>query len=350
MKHDHHHRILGCLLGTAVGDALALPMEGMSRNRVRRFMGQRELRHRLFFGRGMFSDDTEHTLMVAIAWLQNPEDPAAFQRSFAWSLRWWLAALPAGVGMATARAVIKLWLGFSPSHSGVRSAGNGAAMRSAILGALLTDRPEQRRHFVLVSCRLTHTDPRAEEAGLLVAEAAALAVQGVDSKTVLENLRPLVSSEDMHMRFGKLEEALQAELSVLEYAASIGCDQGVSGFAPNTVAVALYAWLKHRGDFAQMITQVIRCGGDTDTVAAIAGGISGSEVGESGIPDQWLKNLRDCPRSVGYIRAVAKALSQRWGGGLVEKPQLYWPLVLPRNMVFLLIVVAHGFRRLFLPR
>lgn len=64
MKRDMHAPILGCLLGTAVGDALGLPSEGMSRMRIaRRWKG---LRHRLVFGRGMFSDDTEHTLMYPI--------------------------------------------------------------------------------------------------------------------------------------------------------------------------------------------------------------------------------------------------------------------------------------------
>ena len=41
--------------------------------------------------------------------------------------------LPAGVGLATARACLKLWLGFSPERSGIYSAGNGPAMRSAVL-------------------------------------------------------------------------------------------------------------------------------------------------------------------------------------------------------------------------
>jgi ADP-ribosyl-[dinitrogen reductase] hydrolase len=88
--------ILGSLLGTAVGDALGLPYEGMSRQRVRAFG---EVRHRLFAGRGMLSDDTEHALMLAAALQVHSDDVDAFQRAFAWNLRWWLLALPAGVGL-----------------------------------------------------------------------------------------------------------------------------------------------------------------------------------------------------------------------------------------------------------
>jgi ADP-ribosylglycohydrolase len=52
-------KIAGVLLGTVVGDTLGLPAEGMSRQRIqRRWRG--EWRHRLFFSRGMMSDDTEH--------------------------------------------------------------------------------------------------------------------------------------------------------------------------------------------------------------------------------------------------------------------------------------------------
>ena len=57
-----------------------------------------------------------------------------FGRDLARQLRWWLLGLPAGVGKATARAGVKLWLGFSAEHSGIFSAGNGPAMRSQVMG------------------------------------------------------------------------------------------------------------------------------------------------------------------------------------------------------------------------
>ena len=58
--------ISGCLLGTALGDALGLPYEGLSRRRALRLLGRPD-RFRFNFGRGMVSDDTEHTCMVAQA-------------------------------------------------------------------------------------------------------------------------------------------------------------------------------------------------------------------------------------------------------------------------------------------
>ncbi|MES2736534.1 MAG: ADP-ribosylglycohydrolase family protein [Verrucomicrobiota bacterium] len=340
--------ILGCLLGTAIGDALGLPTEGMSRKRAMRFH-QPLLGHRLFFGRGMFSDDTEHTLMAATALMRHPHDPAAFQRSLGGSLRWWLLALPAGVGLSTAKAILRLWLGFPASRAGVRSAGNGAAMRSAILGAVFSDDSEKRRAFTLAACRLTHTDPRAEESALLVAEAAAAATNGEQTPQILEHLHSFITSLEMEDRFAKLVSALESQNTVAEYASAIGCERGVSGFAPNTVSVALYAWLRHRGNFRQVLSEVIACGGDTDTVAAIAGGICGAETSETDIPAAWLNGVCDWPRSIAYIKQVAEALPPHLADNNAPIPHLTTLMILPRNLLFLGIVLTHGFRRLLPP-
>lgn len=348
MKTNNHCPILGCLLGTSVGDALGLPTEGMSRKRASRYHHD-SLGHRLAFGHGMFSDDTEHTLMVAVALAKHPHDPQAFQKSLAGSMRWWLFGLPAGVGLSTAKAIFRLWLGFPPTRAGVRSAGNGAAMRSAIIGVAFREDQTKRHAFALAACRLTHTDPRAEESALLVAEAAALAAKQTNTEQVIETLRPLLRSTEMTSRFATLESGLQRQISVSDYAAEIGCVRGVSGFAPNTFAVALFAWLRHRGDFAAILRNVIACGGDTDTVAAIAGGIGGSEVGEGGLPVRWVQDICDWPRSMSYIRHVAESLEARMRDDPVSIPQLFAPMILLRNVVFLLIVILHGFRRLLPP-
>jgi ADP-ribosyl-[dinitrogen reductase] hydrolase len=334
--------ILGSLLGTTVGDALGLPYERISRDRVRAFG---KVRHRLVLGHGMFSDDTEHTLMLAAALKAHSHDVAAFQRAFAWKLRWWLLGLPAGVGISTAKAILRLWIGFPPHKSGVYSAGNGAAMRSAVLGVFFADDEAKRREFALAACRITHTDPRAEESALLVAEAAALAANRIPTVEVLNRLRCLVTTDIMKEQFEILEQTLNENSHITEFAARIGCGYGVSGFAPHTVAVALYAWLRHRGDFQTAVRTVIECGGDTDTVAAITGGICGAEVGEKGIPNEWIDAICDWPRSITHIRCVADSLAD----ASKPLPRVFWPFVLLRNVFFLAVVITHGFRRLLPP-
>lgn len=295
----------------------------------------------------MVSDDTEHTLMVANALISHGLDSKRFQRSLGWSLRWWFLALPAGVGLSTAKAIFRLWLGFPPTRSGVRSAGNGAAMRSAIIGVHFRQDTEKRREFALASCRITHTDTRAEESAILVAEAAALAAQRKSTDEIIAVLRSLLLSEEMKSRFATLESSLQKQHSVQTYAEAMGCTKGVSGFAPNTVAVALYGWLRHRHHFSTILTEVIHCGGDTDSTGAIVGGIAGADSNDE-IPAAWIKGIAEWPRSISYMTQVAEALRQSEHNPANVPKCAVWA-VLPRNIAFLIIVICHGIRRLLPP-
>lgn len=338
-----HDPILGCLLGTGVGDAIGLPAEGMSRERIARRWT--DLQHRFWLGTGMFSDDTEHTLMVASAIVLHRDDVEAFQQCFGWKLRWWLLGLPAGVGLSTAKAILRLWLGWPASRSGVFSAGNGAAMRSAIIGVVFREDTGKRRALVEGCARITHTDPRAVEAALLVAEAAAQASMHSPTTSVFEALTPLVVSSEMQSHWASLRHSLDERLSVGDFAQRIGCKHGVSGFAPHTVVVAIYSWLRHRDDFAEAIRAVIWCGGDTDTVAAITGALCGAELGEQAIPKDWLDGINEWPRSIRHIRQLASALEQ----GHAKPPRICWPVLPLRNLFFLLVVLLHGFRRLLPP-
>jgi ADP-ribosyl-[dinitrogen reductase] hydrolase len=162
----------GALLGTAIGDSLGLPMEGLSPRRQQQIFPS-PITQRLVGRFGQISDAMEHTLMVAQSLLEFSDDCEGFQRTLARILRWWLACIPAGVGFATLRAILKLWMGFPPSRSGVFSAGNGPAMRSAVLGVFFAESPEKRKEFVRASTLITHRDPRAETAALAVADTAA---------------------------------------------------------------------------------------------------------------------------------------------------------------------------------
>jgi len=155
----NHEAIVGCILGTAVGDAMGLPYEGLSPKRALRLLGPPD-RFRFLCGRGMISDDTEHTCMVAQSLIEARGDVDVFAVQFANRLRWWILALPAGVGKATARSGVKLWLGAKPKTAGVFSAGNGPAMQAAILGVAIDD-TSRMIEFVRASSRLNW--PRSVE-------------------------------------------------------------------------------------------------------------------------------------------------------------------------------------------
>lgn len=347
---DLQERFAGLLLGTAVGDALGLPAEGLSRGRIQR-MWRGVWRHRFLFGQGMVSDDTEHSLFVAQALLTHPDDVAEFQRCLAWKLRLWLLGLPAGIGLATLKAIIRLWVGFPPGRSGVWSAGNGPAMRSAIIGAYFADDAEKRRAFVTAATRLTHTDPKAETAALAVAEAAAWsASQNNLTESWLSNLASLGHDEEWQLICRKLAAALTAGRSVSEFADDLRLDRGVSGYAYHSVPVALYAWLRHTNDFRSALAAALDCGGDTDTVGAIVGALVGTRVSRGVIPQEWIEGICDQPRSISVLTQVGNRLGHQKVTSRIQGPVTYfWPLLIIRNICFLIAVLIHGFRRLLPP-
>ena len=351
--------IIGCILGTAVGDALGLPCEGLSARRQRRLFPDLSGYH-LVLGKGMTSDDTEHTLMLAQSLIETGGYAADLMAgklsgNFAWRLRFWLLGLPAGIGMATLRAIIKLWLGFPAKHSGVWSAGNAPAMRAALIGVCHGQDRERMSALVRAATRITHTDPKAEAGALAVAYAAHLSAGSADPVTparFLEGLSalPPVRAAGMHEIVEGVCASIARGETAAAYAERIGCANGVTGYVNHTVPVALHVWLRHQRDYAAALTEAIRLGGDTDTVAAIVGALAGAGVGKAGIPQRWLADLWEWPRTVAWMEQVGTKLAQTCArhenaGALPLNPLA----LLLRNAVFLLIVLLHGLRRLLPP-
>jgi ADP-ribosylglycohydrolase len=352
--------LAGTLVGMLVGDALGLPREGLSPARALKLFGGAPLRHRLVLGRGLGSDDTEHACMVAQALLAQPRDARAFARSLAWRLRGWLLSLPAGLGWATLRATVKLWLGFSPERSGVRSAGNGPAMRAPVLGACLAGQPELLEQCLRASTRVTHRNELAEQGAWLVAQAAAHAAREaadgrrVEPATFLRSVEPAVALSPLREALEAVGAALERRAGVREFTRERGLDKGVTGYVLHTVPVALYAWLRHPEDFRAAVEAVILLGGDTDTTAAIVGGLVGTTVGVSGIPEEWRAGLVEWPRTVRWMERLAGRLAEQFplrgeAEGRPGPQPLLWPGLLPRNLAMLGLVLGHGLRRLLPP-
>ena len=171
-------RLAGTLLGTALGDALGLPCEGMSARSIARRFGRVD-RFRLLGKTGFVSDDTEQSALVAQSLARHPNDVNACVQAFRRALFGWFCRLPWGIGLATLRSCIRIGLGVSPS--GVMSAGNGAAMRAAIVGVFFHDSPERRHEFGRALAQITHRDERAIEGALFVAEVAASCARSMNN-------------------------------------------------------------------------------------------------------------------------------------------------------------------------
>lgn len=310
----------------------------------------------LIFGRGMVSDDTEQTCMVAQALVVSAGEVEAFAQNLARQLRLWLLGLPAGVGYATLRGIMRLWLGYPVHRSGVFSAGNGPAMRSSLLGVCYGHHPARLHALASASARITHTDPKAEYGAVAVALAAHLAAREPERDVAPEEfareLQALLptGAEELVELTGRVVESVTARRTTGSFAEELGLQSGVSGYVYHTVPVALHAWLTHQRDYRSAIVDTVRCGGDTDTTAAILGGIVGARVGKAGIPAEWLDRLWEWPRTVRWMEELGRRLAQVVADRVGQEPL---PLLLPslylRNTFFLMVVLGHGFRRLLPP-
>lgn len=337
----------GCLLGAAVGDAIGLPYEGLSTRRARR-MARLPLRHRFLFGHGMVSDDTDHSIFVAQSLIRSRGNAEKFRRYLAWRLRFWLLCLPAGIGFATLRGILKLWLGFS--NSGVYSAGNGPAMRSAIIGAAFPEDAPTRQAHVAASTRLTHTDPKALAGALAIAEVAArLASRQWQERPPLPDFIQVLQEISAEPAWNEAICSLHAALKTADPLAAaqqrFGNRNGISGYVLHSVPFALAAWYHHFGDYRATIEAITQAGGDVDTVAAMAGALAGITAGDSGIPGEWVDKLADWPHSAAYLRSLGQNLADPGQSARTS----FSPWLFPRGIIFTLIVLAHGFRRLLPP-
>jgi ADP-ribosylglycohydrolase len=180
--------------------------------------------------------------------------------------------------------------------------------------------------------------------------AIALAAHSEDTPSVyLARLTELLGEgSPLLERIGRAVHSAAMGQETAAFAGDLGLGRGVTGFVNDTVPVVLHAWFRHPHDFRAAIRAVIACGGDTDTTAAILGGIVGSHVGKAGIPNEWLAGLWEWPRTTAWIEGLAQQLADT-PSGKRPPPSLLFPAVLLRNGFFLLIVLGHGFRRLLPP-
>ncbi len=151
-------RVLGCLLGGALGDAWGGPFDGAAGPVVFEVPSQPEL-----------SDDTQLTLATCQSINEfgcvDPENLASHL------VRWFLAGRIRGMGSSTLKAMRDLAFGTHwalAGRSGEFAAGNGAAMRIAPLAFLLSPADHHDRTLIRDVCRITHRSDEAYVGALAV--------------------------------------------------------------------------------------------------------------------------------------------------------------------------------------
>lgn len=167
------------------------------------------------------------------------------------------------------------------------AAGNGAAMRVAPLAFLLDPTCPQDRTIVRDVCRITHHNEEAYVGALAVMFAIRSVVAGMWSPGRNFLAVAADSLPDSGVR-DRILQLLPLQLPVSEVARTFG----VTGHVVDTIPLALYSAQSIALDpLPTVLARTIEVGGDTDTIASIAGQLAGTVVCSAGVPHELLAEV-----------------------------------------------------------
>lgn len=186
------------------------------------------------------------------------------------------------------------------------SYGNGSAMRIAPVGVLYHDNPVMIREVAYKSSQITHAHILGKEGAALQAYAIALATNldplgAFDRGNFLAKLINYVQEGVYWEKLNQIEAILNRPDKTK---VTIELGNGIEAF--NSVPTAIYSFLSQPHSFAQAVLHAISLGGDTDTIGAMTGAISGAYLGIESIPDSWEGKLENRL----YIEELASALAK----------------------------------------
>jgi ADP-ribosyl-[dinitrogen reductase] hydrolase len=282
------------LLGTAIGDALGVPFETKLVNNPelikwdgKTFQGSEH--HDL--KAGQYSDDTQMSMMVAESLIDNHGfKPSELAERY---VDWIVSGRARGYGKTTLLAVNNLLEGKSYRDSGVAgSYGNGTAMRAAPIGVYFRNDLKEVVRVCKVDSAITHASEEAEAGSIAIAYAAALAAQN-DTEDLLERIHPLLPDSKVKSIIYSLNSLVNAKHIPATAALRV---LGTKADVRQTVPAALYCFLRF-DNYHDAILAAIKAGGDTDTTAAIVGGLFGTKLGMKSI-DPTFYGVEDFDRLV----------------------------------------------------
>ena len=322
-ENDQQDRIAGVMLGTAVGDALGVPYEYSTPpgpNQDAEMLGG-GLGN---FAPGEWSDDTSMAVAVArVAATGADLRTTAALDAIAEGFLEWYDHGPADIGNQT-RSVLsdtrrRLQLG-DPGTSEVmydaaqryarhhaHSAGNGAVMRTAAVAWAHLDDREACAEAAQAIALLTHADPLASESCVIWSEAIRVAIADavIDPTAGLD----LIGEERRDQWAAWLTDAMSPTREPVP-----GRRFTPNGFTVTAVQAAVAAITHTPGTDSSQLTAAlhaaVRIGNDTDTVAAIAGGLLGARWGASAVPADWRAAVHGWPGLTGDDLVALGALTR----------------------------------------
>ncbi|MDM8544832.1 ADP-ribosylglycohydrolase family protein [Desulfococcaceae bacterium HSG9] len=325
------YRFRGSLLGALLGDVIGAVVEAESPGYIRNAYGsvedilaETEIPEALGnppWRVGRYTDDTQ--MMISVAeWLI--EDESLSSRDLL--QRFSQACDPSRrYGPGTEAILRKFpaneeqWQSLSRMSFPQGSYGNGSAMRVAPVGLCFHRDFDGLASASAASSRPTHCHPLAYQGALLQSSAVAAAVrmEKIDENLFLRALRIGLArhaadkGQDTTVFWEALdvvEDGIRTGTAIDEMARRLGTGTA----ALKSVPMALFCFLANSDSYADTIQAAVFAGGDTDTIAAMAGAIAGAHLGEQAIPSHWLAEVREDKHGPDWFRELASRLFHRF--------------------------------------
>ena len=292
MKDSVKDKIVGCLYGQAVGDALGLGTEFMSKDEVKRNYpnGLSEYSqivqdyHRKRWDKGDWTEETDMMLCIAKAIIN---DRCINPKTIAHNFKQWFKNKPMGIGRHTYNILALSDYESNPEKaaeiiwilSNKNSAPNGGIMRTSVVGLWNEDVAENAERI----CKLTHTDTRCIGSCVIISE--------LINHFVWHNMQ--LSFKEILEIADRYDKRIQQYLFLAKDGEldDLNLDEGARmGYTLKPLACAVWC-LYHVNSFKGGLLKIVNAGGDADTNAAVACAVLGAKYGMSGIPEYYVDNL-----------------------------------------------------------
>lgn len=311
-----YHLIRGAIFGHVIGDALGVPVEFDPSQRLclHPVGGMLDGGDR-GYPAGTWSDDSSMTLcaLESLTVCGGYDGADMMERFARWAREGYMTSTGRafGIGRTTFSALCRFRRGGSSAGyggSGERDNGNGSLMR--ILPVVLFNffsktagSDEKKLETVYQASQLTHAHPRT------------LAACGIYSFIASQLL---CSAEMSSVRLGleRGEEFYQGHGEYPHFAGLFSRDFASlpveaiksGGYVVDTLEAAVWC-LMNTSSYQDCVLKAVNLGGDTDTIAAVAGGLAGILYGEAALPEEWTAQLADSSR----IDRLCKEAAEVWG-------------------------------------
>jgi ADP-ribosyl-[dinitrogen reductase] hydrolase len=285
------------LFGVAIGDALGVPVEFKSRESI----SVNPVTDMIGFGtynqlEGTFSDDSSLTFCLAEALIQGYNLKTIGRNFVKWYHNnfWTATGKVFDIGFTTLEAINKLSINVNPEEAGRKdedSNGNGSLMRILPLVFEIKDKPiAERFELTKQVSSITHGHIRSVIACFYYLEFAKQLIEGKNKFEIYDNLKKELPNFLLNIGISNDEIVEFNRLFKRNINECIDFDIWSTGYVLHTLEASIWCLL-NSVNYKDAVLKAVNLGGDTDTTAAVTGGLAGLLYGKDTMPKPWVRKL-----------------------------------------------------------